>query len=339
MEIHFKSVPFDLAFHPSSPLVAAGLVSGRIHLYRYADCAADDRPPPRRLWSCRPHKESCRGLAFVNAGEILLSVSPDRSIDATGVESGQRVSRFPDAHDTAINRIVNLTDTTIATGDDGGTIKIWDTRQSRCVGSIAAHEDFVSDLEFVGEMMELLSVSGDGTLAVSSLRRNKVDFRSEFSEDELLSVVLAKQRTKVVCGSQSGVLLLYSWGEFQDCDDRFVGHPSSVDSMLKLDEATLITGSSDGIIRQVSILPNRITGVIGEHSDFPVERLAFSFDKSVLGSVSHDQVLKLWDMTGNSASSNGGSGNASVRNEKEMDRRGKSHVPGGGSSSFFADLL
>lgn len=188
-----------------------------------------------------------------------------------------------------------MTETTIASGDDDGTIKVWDTRQNSCCNRVKAHEDYISDMEFVPDSKQLLVTSGDGRLSVCSIRKNKVLACSEFSEDELLSVVLMKHGKKVLCGSQEGVLLLYSWGYFNDCSDRFVGHPSSVDALLKLDEDTLLTGSSDGIIRVVSILPNKMIGVIGEHGNYPIERLAFSCDQKVLGSASHDHVLKLWD--------------------------------------------
>uniref|UniRef100_A0A452ZMN3 Anaphase-promoting complex subunit 4 WD40 domain-containing protein n=1 Tax=Aegilops tauschii subsp. strangulata TaxID=200361 RepID=A0A452ZMN3_AEGTS len=54
---------------------------------------------------------------------------------------------------------------------------------------------------------------------------------------------------KVVCGTPSGALLLYSWGHFKDCSDRFLGHAQSVDNLLKLDEETLISAAADGVIR------------------------------------------------------------------------------------------
>ncbi|MCI17015.1 WD repeat-containing protein 55, partial [Trifolium medium] len=79
---------------------------------------------------------------------------------------------------------------------------------------------------------------------------------------------------KVVCGSQTGILLLYSWGSFKDCSDRFVDLSSnSVDTMLKLDEDRIITGSENGMINLVGILPNRVIQPIAEHSEYPVERL------------------------------------------------------------------
>ena len=59
-------------------------------------------------------------------------------------------------------------------GDDSGVIKLWDSRQSDAVASLEAHDDFVSDLALHERESCLLSVSGDGTLAVTDLRTNKV---------------------------------------------------------------------------------------------------------------------------------------------------------------------
>ena len=60
---------------------------------------------------------------------------------------------------------------------------------------------------------------------------------------------------------------------------RFPGHPESVDALLKFDEDTLLTGSSDGAIRIVSVQPNKLLGLIGAHAELPVECLALSADR------------------------------------------------------------
>jgi len=112
------------------------------------------------------------------------------------------------------------------------------------------------------------------------------------------AVAVCKHGKKVVCGSQSGVLALWSWGYWNDCSDRFPGHPESVDAMVKYDEDTVITGSSDGLLRVINILPNKLIGVVGHHADdMPVERLVLSADRAVLASMSHDSCVKLWDMS------------------------------------------
>ncbi|KAF3341610.1 WD repeat-containing protein 55 isoform X1 [Carex littledalei] len=281
MEVSLGAIPFDLDFHPSSPIVASGLINGDLHL----------------VFEINAHgEESCRAVRFADSGKIILTASPDCSILATDVETGKTIARLENAHEDAVNRLVNLTETTVASGDDEGCIKVWDTRQHACCNSFNAHEDYVSDLTYMPDTKEILGTSGDGTLSVCSLKKKKVKSQSEFSEDELLSVVVMKNGKKVICGTQTGALLLYSWGYFKDCSDRFVGHPMSVDTLLKLDEDRLISGSYDGVIRLVGILPNNIIQPLAEHSEFPIERLAFSTDRKFLGSISHDQMLKLWDL-------------------------------------------
>ena len=74
------------------------------------------------------------------------------------------------------------------------------------------------------------------------------------------------------------------------------GHPSSVDCMVAYDNDTLVTGSWDGLLRVVNILPNRMLGIVGEHSDFPVERVALSSTQLLMASASHDAAVRIWDV-------------------------------------------
>ncbi|XP_054792503.1 WD repeat-containing protein 55-like isoform X1 [Prosopis cineraria] len=346
MEIDLGKLPFDIDFHSSDQLVAAGLINGDLHLYRYNPDSA-----PVRLLEVQAHTESCRAVRFINDGRALLTGSPDCSILATDVETGSAIARLDNAHGAAVNRLINLTESTVATGDDEGCIKVWDTRQRSCCNSFNAHEDYISDMTFASDAMKLLGTSGDGTLSVCNLRRNKVQAQSEFSEDELLSIVIMKNGRKIVCGSQTGTLLLYSWGYFQDCSDRFIDlSPNSIDALLKLDEDRIITGSENGLINLVGILPNRIIQPIAEHSEYPIERLAFSHDRKYLGSIAHDHTLKLWDLDDLIQGSR-----STQRNEAEVidsdkdemdvdanhcksDKGTKRKNESNGSNNFFADL-
>ncbi|KAI5447338.1 WD domain repeat-containing protein 55 [Lathyrus oleraceus] len=386
MEINLGKLAFDIDFHPSDNLVATGLIDGDLHLYRYS--ADNTNSDPVRVLEVHAHTESCRAARFINGGRALLTGSPDFSILATDVETGSTIARLDNAHEAAINRLINLTESTVASGDDDGCIKVWDTRERSCCNSFEAHEDYISDITFASDAMKLLATSGDGTLSVCNLRRNKVQAQSEFSEDELLSVVLMKNGRKVVCGSQTGILLLYSWGCFKDCSDRFVDLSSnSIDTMLKLDEDRIITGSENGMINLVGILPNRIIQPIAEHSEYPVERLVFaaylaflftvfsliivcdagtsihftfSHDRKFLGSIGHDQMLKLWDLDNilqgsrsTERNENGvGDNDVDSDDEDEMDvddnpskstkgnktKNASNRHTVGDSNNFFADL-
>lgn len=57
----------------------------------------------------------------------------------------------------------------------------------------------------------------------------------------------------------------------------------------------MLTGSSDGLVRAVQILPNSFLGVLGGHDGFPVEGLGWSAGRQMIGSVSHDEYIRLWD--------------------------------------------
>lgn len=138
---------------------------------------------------------------------------------------------------------------------------------------------------------------GDGYLSVWDIRKPSLVAMSDNQEDELLSVALVKSGQKVVVGSQEGVLNLWTWGDWGDVSDRFLGHPSSVDTVCKLDEETVATGSSDGLIRILGVLPNSFHGVIGDHGeDFPIERVRLAHDRRFLASCSHDLSVKFWDV-------------------------------------------
>ena len=66
--------------------------------------------------------------------------------------------------------------------------------------------------------------------------------------------------------------------------------------MIKVDEDTVATGSSDGLIRLIQIQPDKLLTVLGDHDEFPVECIQFSRDRRLLGSCSHDNTVKFWDV-------------------------------------------
>jgi len=200
------------------------------------------------------------------------------------------------------NALLPLESHGFVVGDDEGHIAVYDVRHKRPVVEWAENEDFITDFALGSDHLSLCATSGDGTLAVYDLRKagtKGLIAMSDFQEDEFLSLTIVKDGSKVLCGSQTGVLCLFSWGDFGDMNDRIRGHPMSVDAMVKLDEDCVLTGSSDGRIRVVSVFSvihkNNIIGFLGEHGDSPIERLALSPEKTLVASASHEQpAIRIW---------------------------------------------
>ncbi|CAG8442599.1 6764_t:CDS:10 [Ambispora gerdemannii] len=267
--LEFEDQVFDFAFHPSENIIATGLITGEVFCFRYNQ---DENIENENLLKIRPHRKSCRGLEFNLDGSG--NVSKDKSIQVIDVSTGGILVTKHNAHDGPINCVQQLNQYVLATGDDDGVIKLWDTRQGNETMEYSEHEDFISDLAFSAEHKTLVSTSGDGTLSVYDIRRPNLDGR------------------KAVVGSQEGILNLFNWGNWGDCNDRFPGHPNSIDTIVKITEDLICTGSSDGIIRAVGILPNKFKGVIGDHgNDMPIERIRLSHDQNYLASCSHDNTI------------------------------------------------
>ena len=55
--------------------------------------------------------------------------------------------------------------------------------------------------------------------------------------DELSAVAILKNGKKIVCGTQTGVLDIFSWGDITDCSDRMPGNAYSLLLCFQLDNS------------------------------------------------------------------------------------------------------
>lgn len=78
-------------------------------------------------------------MRFSGDGRLLYTASTDRSLLAVDAASGKARARKSDAHDDAINRLATLSETGLASGDDEGVVKLWDSRQGDEVAALEAH--------------------------------------------------------------------------------------------------------------------------------------------------------------------------------------------------------
>lgn len=291
--VHDKCMQ-DVDFHPTEHILATGVIDGRLLLHSCTRNAATELHSIK----AHDHEHPCRAVRFSLAGDLVFSTSTDKSILAIDVATGKAQARKRSAHDAPISRLAAVSEYVTASGDEEGVLKLWDSRQSDAIATLTPHTEYISDMTVYAAEHALLTTSGDGTLSLIDLRSNKVKHTSEDdADDELLSVAVVKGGKKVVCGTTSGVLNVWSWGYWNDCSDRFPGHPDSVTAIVKYDEDTILTASSDGLIRVLSVQPNKMLGILGEHSDFDIERLAASADKMFLASASHDNTVRVWDLS------------------------------------------
>lgn len=80
-------------------------------------------------------------------------------------------------------------------------------------------------------------------------------------------------------------------------------HPHSIDALCTLpsslsSDSTILTGSSDGLLRVVQLFPTKLVDVIADHGELPIERIAVDRggEGNWVGSVGHDEMLRLTDL-------------------------------------------
>ena len=253
------------------------------------------------------HTESVRSLDFSPQGNIVYAGSKDGAFSV--ISNGRLEGMLKGAHDEAINKVMHIeNEHVIATGDDDGVIKLWDLRMAQegkaksCAMTFSEHEGSISDFEYHEVGKKLLSVANDGMLGVFDLRKSSLYAMSDSFEVDLNAVVCAKGDKKVLTAGSDGAISIFSWDWFGDCNDRIVGHPNSVECMVKYDENTVITGGEDGLIRAVGVLPNRILAILGDPLDtedevFEIQKVTLSHCKTLLASCSLDDIVKVIDVS------------------------------------------
>lgn len=66
-DITLKNQPFDLAFHPSEPVLYSSLLTGEVKAWRYDDATGETE----RAWTVRPTKKTARALGIEGDGKSL----------------------------------------------------------------------------------------------------------------------------------------------------------------------------------------------------------------------------------------------------------------------------
>lgn len=285
---------FDASFHSSWNFLALGLISGEVELWETF------RKEENRANNLRAkfhhHKGSCRGILPNATASSLFSVSSDKSWLEIN-ESGSIVNAKYNAHESALNRLQLINEHTIATGDDQGIVKVWDTRSTkRQVMTWDAHSDFISSLQYYADQNCLISAGGDATLCVYDIRNQSHFYKSDDQEAELTGgLCVVDDGRRVAVGGDNGAILLFKWGDWGDCSDRMVGHPEAITSLAKFDERTLLTGCEDGLIRLVQIRPQKLLGVLADLNT-SVEGLVLNESKTTLAAFGQNEEVRLFDL-------------------------------------------
>lgn len=313
-DLKFSNEVMDISFHPELNLLGVSLIDGQIDIFEFSN---EQNKLKKRL---KIHKHSVRTLEFDVTGNRIFSGSGGTNdigtVKITDVETSQVVFKAVGCHQSPLYKVKPMTEHLFASGDEDGTVKLWDSRQKPNNGGKGSYgqvmeakpfEEFVSDIYFnpeVDEGRKMVVSSGEGTIQSFNVRGKRPDLQSEQYDSELTSLAIVQRNSKLVAGGGNGRLYMFNWGEFGYHSAEFPGHPDAVNDIVAVTDNVIVTACEDGAIRALHLYPHRFIGTIGHHHgdggravDFPIEKLDVSGSGNVIASTSHDQRIKFWNIS------------------------------------------
>ena len=110
-------------------------------------------------------------MDFEPSGTYLLSGGVDHSPQIIDTETFKTLVKITDAHDSPLYKVKAINENLAVTGDEDGTIKLWDKRHSKMSKSVMedrSMEDAVTDfLHTSKDPNYLIASSAEGTFVKS----------------------------------------------------------------------------------------------------------------------------------------------------------------------------
>lgn len=290
-DIQTEDFVMDISFHPISDLLAVGLITGDVVLYKYS------LTENTLVSTYETHTKACRDVEFSDDGDILFSASKDKGIVLTDMSTGKMIRFYDDAHEAPIYCLRTIDENLFATGDEDGHLKVWDRRNKDPlpIFSLKEVDDYISCILTNDEKKYLLMTSGDGFLTTVNMRARKLYVQSEQYDEELTSMGLFRDGQKLVAGSSKGKLYSFNWDHFGYHCDAFPAFKSGINALVPVSERMAIMGCEDGILRAANTVAGKRLGVVGQHS-MAVETMDISNTAEFVASSSHDNDIRFWNI-------------------------------------------
>ncbi|XP_058058655.1 WD repeat-containing protein 55 homolog [Anopheles bellator] len=289
-DIRTDDFVIDLSFHTREDLLAIGTSVGDVLFYRYAN-------EENKLEATHElHTKSVRCVEFSRDGRALITTGRERSIMVTDVATGKLTRCWEAAHEEPVYSMANIDVHTFATGDDDGTLKLWDVRQKEPVFSLRLAEDFISSICTTDQQQKyLLTTSGDGLLTTINIAQRRLYIQSEPYEEEMNCMGLFKRESKVVVGTSKGNYYTFNWNQFAYHCDAFSGPKPSANRMVPITDQIAVMAGEDGVIRAMHMVPGRMLGIVGQHS-MAVDTMDISGSGELIATSSHDNDVRFWNV-------------------------------------------
>ena len=242
------------------------------------------------------------GKGYIGAGDRVVAYSPDGTrlavASSIGIwlydaNTGAEVALLT-GHIGVVTSVSFSPDgTTLASGSNGGPVRLWEVATGQLKVSLIGHTSLVSSVAFSPDGKTLASGAWDTTIRLWDAESGQL--KNTFAGHTLGvgSLVFSPDGKTLVSGGADETIRLWDAVSGQ-LKNTLKGHTDWVLSVaFSPDGKTLASGSRDHTIRLWDADSGRLKAVLAKHANW-VYSVAFSPDGKTLASGSNDKTIRLW---------------------------------------------
>ena len=238
--------------------------------------------------------EGGHSLSFSFDGSRLMYGSRGNAMAIREVETGE--TTLLEGFSSAITSASFSQDgTTVATGEEDGTIRLWDPETGTNTAVLRGHPDIVNSVSFSHDGSILAAASGDGSVGLWDPARGYQVGSLQGHEAHVKSVAFAPASSLLASGGMNGSLIV--WDAITQQKVRtFTGHSGRIWGLSFSPDGRTLASASDGYSVGLWEVETGHGRLLSEHLGF-AEALDWSPDGSqiITNSGGHYGHVHLWD--------------------------------------------
>lgn len=232
LELRYNEPLFQMACHPTRPLIYSGLASGHLHCHEYEASTLEKLLQERKsqgkeakskpwlqtdienantdgiriLWKTRRHQGSVRCICLDSEGEYIYSVGIDNILKKASAESGKVVKKVDlQNHGAKFAKLIHSkTHPYLLLGDEQGNVLILDSTTLKLKNKIKKIHggDAINDIfQFTKRSVHKYISLGQTTLAYWDSRESNEDDTDDTPEEKRKVLVSDDQEDEILCGT------------------------------------------------------------------------------------------------------------------------------------------
>lgn len=247
------------------------------------------------------HSSLVNSVEFSPTGKVIATGSEDGKIRFWSKE-GKNLLDIAD-HKAPVNDIKFISENQIASAGNDKSIKLWsinrqdNTFTSKLIDTLKGHTGVISSLSTSKSKNRriLASAGNDNTIKFWNLERNPYLKILEGHTSPVRQLSFSPDSRYLATVSLGENAIIWKLvGDTYINQKKLTGY-HKLDFLPKSGSPAIALASSDNMIKLWNLEQNKVTKIIGEHSDV-IHSIKFSTNNSMLASTSWDRTLKIWSM-------------------------------------------